>query len=106
MLRLTDKLLDTLPLVCLVQVVEKCTRHCQGRKSSLIDQVWLNNVLKHVVTKTITTDLDHDLVVRTLKTAGEATWQEAGVKRCYKNFNRDEYLLELMSLTWTDVYNC
>ena len=38
-LRLKDKLLDTLPLAGLVQVVEKWTRHCQGQGSSLIDQV-------------------------------------------------------------------
>ena len=71
-LRIKDK--DMYPLAGPVQVVEKCTRHCQGQRSSLIDQVWLNKVLKHVVTKTITTDSNHDLIVRTLKTAGEATW--------------------------------
>ena len=38
-LRLKDKLLNTFPLAGLVQMVEKCTRHCRGRKSSLIDGV-------------------------------------------------------------------
>ena len=39
-----------------------------------------------------------------LKNAGKATWQEAGVKRCYKNFNKDYFLMKLMSLRWTYVY--
>ena len=45
--------------------------------------------------KTITTDLDHYLIIMTLKTAGEVTWQEAGVKRCYHNFNKDGYLMDI-----------
>ena len=53
MMNLKDRLLDTYPLAVLVQVVEKCTRHCQGRKSCLIDQVWLSKSLKQVRTKTL-----------------------------------------------------
>ena len=54
-------------------------------------------VLKHVVTTTIMTDLDHDLVVTTINTVGEVTLQEASVKRCYRNFTTDDYMMELMS---------
>ena len=38
---LKDKLLDTLPIEGLTQVIKNDTRHCSGQNLSLIDHIWI-----------------------------------------------------------------
>ena len=89
-----DILLDSLPSLGLVQMVKKTTRHCQSQISSLIDYMWVSNRLKHVKTRNITTDSDHDLISITLKTNGNVNWQEPKIRRFYREFDRKEYFME------------
>ena len=39
-----DKLLDTLPIEGFTQVIKNDTRHSSGKKSSLIDHIWIKNL--------------------------------------------------------------
>merc|ERR1712082_150193 len=102
---LRDELLDVFPLAGLKQMVRNNTRQIENQKASLLDQSWNSNMNKHVKTSNYDTDSDHDVIVTTLKTKGNVVHQEVIVKRNYSKFNREDYLLDLMSLRWTEVYD-
>ena len=72
-----DKLLDTLPLAGYTQMVRRHTRHRQGNKSTLIDHSWTNRVNKHVQTRNIESDSDHDIILTTVLTKGNVSTKEA-----------------------------
>lgn len=102
---LKDKLLDTLPLAGYTQLVKENTRHRNGNKSTLIDHSWTNNVNKHVHTKNLESDSDHDIILTTLLTKGNISTKEATRTRNYKNFDVSNYLADLMGQPWSLVYN-
>ena len=102
---LRDELLDVFPLAGLKQTVRNNTRQIENQKASLLDQSWNSNMNKHVKTSNYDTDSDHDIIVTTLKTKGNVVHDEVIVKRNYSKFNREDYLLDLMSLRWTEVYD-
>ena len=94
-----------LPTEGLTQIIKKETRHCSNTKASLIDHIWLKNLSKLVQTKNIETSSDHDLIVSIHKINGTVGTNSATRSRDYKNFNKEEYLMELFAQKWTDIYN-
>ena len=47
--------------------------------------MWISNTPKQIGIKNITTDLDPDVVITTVKTIGNVTWQESSLRSGYKN---------------------
>ena len=60
---------------------------------------------KHVKTSNFDTDSDHDIVVTTLKTKGNVRHEETVIRRDYSKFNKELYLLDLMGIKWSEVYD-
>ena len=102
---LKNNLLDTLPLAGFTQLVKENTRHRIGNKSTLIDHSWTNNVNKHLHTKNLESDSDHDIILTTLLLKGSISTREATRTRNYKNFDVKAYLADLMGQKWSLVYN-
>ena len=100
-----DKLLDTLPLAGYTQLVRNNTRHRIGNKSTLIDHSWTNRVNKHVQTRNIDSDSDHDIILTTVLTNGNVSTKEATKRRNYHKFEAENYLADLMGQKWSQVYN-
>ena len=67
--------------------------------------MWTNNALKDVKTKNITTDSDHHLIFTSLKNNGNVFGQELSLRRDYKDFDKEGYLMELLLQKWTEMYN-
>ena len=84
-----DKLLDSLPLAGYTQMVRHNTRHRKGNKPTLIDHSWTNRVMKHVQTRNIESDSDHDIILTTVLTKGNVSTTEATKKRDYRNFDKN-----------------
>ena len=102
-----DKLLNSLPLAGYTQMVRHNTRHRKGNKPMLIDHSWTNKVMKHVQTRNLESDSDHDIILTTVLTKGNVSTTEATKKRDYRNFdkNRKDYLMDLMGQKWSQIYD-
>ena len=60
---------------------------------------------KHVKMTNMDTDSDHDLILSTVLVKGSVRNLEITKRRNFSNFNKDEYLLDLMGLKWSNIYN-
>ena len=45
------------------------------------------------------------MLLTTVKINGNVNWQESSIRRDYRNFNREEFSMDLLSQRWTEVYN-
>ena len=101
---LKDRLLETLPLEGFTQAVRNDTRHCSGQKSSLLDHFWNRNMTKLVQIRQIETESDHDLILATVKIEGKVKTQETTNSRNFRNFDGNYFLIEMLGLKWTEIY--
>ena len=99
-----DKLLNILPLNSFVQIIKECTRFSSNSLSTLIDHIWVSNFKKLVQNCIIDSESDHKLILTTLETKGFVKTQQSTNSRIYKNFNKDNSKLNLISQPWTNVY--
>ena len=97
--------MDVFPLAGLKQTVVKCTRQVSNQNPSLIDQSWTSNIKKLVDTCNIITECDHDLILTSLLVKGSVRNIEVIKKRNYSNFNKDNYLMDLLGSRWSDIYD-
>ena len=80
-----DSLLNCLPLAGFTQIVKNPTRHCSGRKSSLIDHVWLNNLSKMEQVRNVSTESDHDLIITKVLIKGKVKTNKMGYQEIFQN---------------------
>merc|ERR1712240_245425 len=102
---LKDKLLDSLPLEGYTQVVRNNTRHSTNKKSTLLDHIWYNNLPKLVQVRNIETDSDHDLISCITKVNGNVSTPKSTRSRDFKDFNENDFKLELLGQNWLDIYD-
>ena len=100
-----DNLLNYLPLAGYTQIIKNPTRHCNGKKSTLIDHIWLNNLSKMEQVCNISTDSDHDLIMTKVRIKGKVKTNEKTISRDFKLFDQNNFNFELSKLPWDEVYN-
>ena len=47
-------------------------------------------------TRSVTAESDHDLILTKVKVNGEVTWQESNLRRNNKEFDKENYLMEIL----------
>ena len=60
---------------------------------------------KLVHSRIINTDSDHELIMATVKTKGTVSHQYSTNSKIYKNFDKNNFLLDLIAQPWSNVYS-
>ena len=53
----------------------------------------------------IKTDSDHDMIFGTIKTKGNVINNEFTKTRCYKDFDKNCFKMDLIAEIWTEIYS-
>ena len=104
---LKDQLYDRIIPHGFAQLITVATQIWRGQEASCLDHYYCNRPEKvSNVHAYFTGASDHKLIIATRYTKAEVLKPKFIRKRCYKNFDPEEFKAEIKKISWLDLYLC